>query len=1014
MADSASFVLPWMLVSVLLLPQAVACFALSDGYRNRLDDSRYESGDAENEDEVACAGGDDGALEKDGRSGVFVQLRRAGLLDASTPPVGTPGSALNSPITPVNVPQVDSLGLPPASDDLIVEIVNSSDITATNELEAAITNTDVRKISVQMSHISVQYELSPIKGDITIAGEDCRLEGARCTLEAAGRFRLLNLQARVTLRALRLVNGTAAYFGGGGILVQGPSGHLQMHNCEVSYNTDEFLFGGGILALFAAMEITDSAFTGNIGSLHGGGGGGVAVVRGELYAVNCTFHENAGYWGGAAGILDFPSELSEELPPELQDDPNSLFEISTMTFVSCLFTNNIGFSDGGALVGYFCAGNMQANQHIVAIDSHFYNNSAVTYGGAIVLFYYCHLSLTNSTFEGNYCSGDGGAAHVFKAGITADRVSMRANEAVQGGALSLSTSSFLIMTNRSDLSDNVAYNFGGGVLCQKSTTCEIRHTHMRNNSATAGGGIYIAIQAVLTLEQAAMHLNMAKTFGAGLYVKDSTADMADSLMVGNNCLQSGGAMWLENAEVQMAYLVLKNNSAMGCLVEGNMAWLSSGGGLEMVNSALDLTDSVVRGNKGSKGGCLSVLDWSTLELVNVTMEQCEAEQSGGALRLGLQCLGNISQSMLRNNRATLEGGAVHLEPGGRLEMRRTSVTDNVATDGDGGGILMEMQSDQLLQSDLVLRESVVLASNQAPRGYGGALFISPPLRSTPHVIEMSNLTMEDNLAMHGHCILWEHPEGVEDRNLTVPSCAGCQCTVDGSPHPTLATTAVDFHMNQPLGTVVTRVNVSSGTVVFPELIYVARDYYENILPSTRQATQTFVSSYITSNQSDSEDKQLLSGSLAEYFTSGAVFSSLEPVAPPGKLLVLEFQPSDADPWRPVRFEVQLLACVNGEVYDTITQSCIPCEPGSIKFGNESESCLQCPEGMTCHGGSSYTLEAGYWIAPGATDCSTDACVLAMAGVSVRVARGVLILCWQSEQYRRRQGSGKPRPVRGWL
>ena len=60
------------------------------------------------------------------------------------------------------------------------------------------------------------------------------------------------------------------------------------------------------------------------------------------------------------------------------------------------------------------------------------------------------------------------------------------------------------------------------------------------------------------------------------------------------------------------------------------------------------------------------------------------------------------------------------------------------------------------------------------------------------------------------------------------------------------------------------------------------------------------------------------------------------------------------------FQIQLRACIPGEINKTISGDCEYCASGSYSLSPYDSSCLSCPGGGQCMGGSDIVLNPGYW------------------------------------------------------
>ncbi|KAK3233894.1 hypothetical protein CYMTET_55836 [Cymbomonas tetramitiformis] len=197
----------------------------------------------------------------------------------------------------------------------------------------------------------------------------------------------------------------------------------------------------------------------------------------------------------------------------------------------------------------------------------------------------------------------------------------------------------------------------------------------------------------------------------------------------------------------------------------------------------------------------------------------------------------------------------------------------------------------------------------------------------------------------------------ENETLTEPpEClGGCAARPNGT--ALIATNAVEFAVVNASGSVVRALEIASmaGTKV-PWTAYVALDWYHN---PTMLAESVSVIAQATSETGVT----YLENTVSFYNESEAVYASMLAGGLPNSVLHVEFNPSSRS-WNSASIKVHLAACAPGEVYEQVgtAGSCVPCSEGYLKFSNTSDECAECPEGLSCLGGSRYVLNPGFWMA----------------------------------------------------
>lgn len=59
-------------------------------------------------------------------------------------------------------------------------------------------------------------------------------------------------------------------------------------------------------------------------------------------------------------------------------------------------------------------------------------------------------------------------------------------------------------------------------------------------------------------------------------------------------------------------------------------------------------------------------------------------------------------------------------------------------------------------------------------------------------------------------------------------------------------------------------------------------------------------------------------------------------------------------------DVDLRQCINGEIYNEVSQSCVLCPFKTFSFNSSDLNCRDCPENAFCSGGKNVTVNKGFW------------------------------------------------------
>ena len=60
------------------------------------------------------------------------------------------------------------------------------------------------------------------------------------------------------------------------------------------------------------------------------------------------------------------------------------------------------------------------------------------------------------------------------------------------------------------------------------------------------------------------------------------------------------------------------------------------------------------------------------------------------------------------------------------------------------------------------------------------------------------------------------------------------------------------------------------------------------------------------------------------------------------------------------FSIRLRSCIAGEIYNEASEQCVYCQLGTYSLDPDDAACLDCPIGATCYGGTSITVQPGYY------------------------------------------------------
>ena len=240
--------------------------------------------------------------------------------------------------------------------------------------------------------------------------------------------------------------------------------------------------------------------------------------------------------------------------------------------------------------------------------------------------------------------------------------------------------------------------------------------------------------------------------GGGINITDSSPTLTGNIIENNEAIDYGGGLYCEGSEATFESAprpVIRNN-----IFRWNLVTRGDGGGIALKNCSPSISDSIFEHNtsRNGEGGGIHWEGTSTPVLENVVIANNTAPNgSGGGIDILGSSGGVIRDSQINNNSANW-GGGISLN-GGRLTIENSTINQNEAITGGGlfesGGLGIE--SNQLILTDSEVNGNEALSgggglsgcnvsierstfnNNRAPRGPGGAIYISCRTRTTQKI-----------------------------------------------------------------------------------------------------------------------------------------------------------------------------------------------------------------------------------------------------------------------------------------
>ena len=340
----------------------------------------------------------------------------------------------------------------------------------------------------------------------------------------------------------------------------------------------------------------------------------------------------------------------------------------TAKIFSCTFTENEGTGNGGAIFAKYTKVSLEWNDFSYNSDPH--------RGGAIHCSQYSTLKMSQSNwFYNNRVVNTEGYAHevTFQGGgavnanqrvniIVAGNVHFKNNTATAGGAIYLRSSKMKVEgTERVIFQENKALSRGGGGIYGISATISILNQNVLFTCNYAlgnqrGGAVFINnVMPGLA--------DTISTYISGIFTQNKAAE--------------GGAIFATSAKVTLGKVLFSSNTYTAVIIEGNRLFFNGttqfihnyGGAIEADSLNIYFNGKTLfLNNTRTNGGALH-LQLGKVKFMNyTTFEGNKADSNGGAIHaLGTSISVSYLLSFTHNN-AGRYGGAVYLGTGATITL----------------------------------------------------------------------------------------------------------------------------------------------------------------------------------------------------------------------------------------------------------------------------------------------------------------------------------------------------------
>lgn len=582
--------------------------------------------------------------------------------------------------------------------------------------------------------------------------------------------------------------------GGGGICAVGKKSDVTLDKVTVTGNkatsnvSTNLGAGGGIEAQGGSLTVKDSTISNNNAR---GNGGGIFSAEGNVLDVSgSTIQGNKGNNGG--GIHTGEARDASKTPSKATITDTKILENEAIgsgegggvyvgtradaTLKGCTVANNKSVSTGGGIAAKLGT--------VTLDDTTVENNQAVNGGGLFHLGIAVPGSLTlqnGSIIRNNTASSMGGGLFLWgNVGLKSENSEISGNKALYGAGIAASQYTANFASPKLELVDTKVNNngdastvMGGGIYAASGVTVTSKNTKFLGNTANTAGGILLYLNSSADLNNSEVSGNKATGNGGGVCVYDATCSLTasngtvfreNSGYRGGGIFSSGGTVTVEDstfekntatddggaiAATQNSSLTVRNSKVL----ENKAA--DTAGGILAEKSTLEVTDSIIDGNRASVGGGLYIADIDapgetkedkpehTITRTKITNNTADGQGIGGGIYLGAQKL-TITDSKLTgnntiSNNGQTQGGAIVAYSPGDFTLDNTLIQGNTADVGGGIHVL----STKLRDSHIILCNNTRITGNVANL-FGGGIFLDN--LNNPAVLELVNASVDNNTA----------------------------------------------------------------------------------------------------------------------------------------------------------------------------------------------------------------------------------------------------------------------------
>ena len=647
-----------------------------------------------------------------------------------------------------------------------------------------------------------------ITSDINLVGNDadstiiqadaCDPTGATACTHTHRVFSVTGPGTTASFSSLAIQHGRVIGENGGGIAIT--DADVSINASVISYNRVENGQGGGIytdqpIAITGSAIFSNQAIYDNDANPVLGYGGGLYTSGGQLDNVSVSDNE-ASYSGG--GVFNNGGVLTVQNGSRVNSNDSGAWGGGIFNYGGSLSLQDseVRVNTTGRGGGIYNA-NTAANDATVTLTgtSSIDGNSSTFFGGGIFnrrAFTDTLATVTlkdDSQVSSNVSDGDGGGVYnwgfstadpAYGAGLNLmDRSQVTGNTGLNGGGVYLYQNS-TITADGGEIIYNIAQGKGGGVYVRDGFI-NVANSSVANNTATTNaGGLYLE-RGEVTLSNTPVDQNQASGFAGGIYIDAGTLMMTGGSVHQNHSVSAGGGLVVSSGSLTLNATEVSNN------ITAN----AHGGGIWNDAGTVNLTDAIVNSNQANSNGGGIQNSSGVLTMNGGQMEHNTAlglaTSSGGAL-FNVDGQATFTGTIIADNQATSGGAIRNVNATATLHVTEAQITGNIATTGNGGGLLINKGEAYFA--------GTTLANNQAG-GAGGAI------RGNNSVVVLVNSTISGNTATGGGGAL--HTNTTAAGSITL-----INTTVTGNSGDTIAGTGPIYASNTIIANTTSGNDCASG------------------------------------------------------------------------------------------------------------------------------------------------------------------------------------------------------------